>query len=441
MFVGKEEYMKLSEFWVSIKVRKSDGLFYDLEGYECSNFGKVRKLQSDGTYKEIYSREITSDDKDGYRKVNIVAKYSGRVLSLRLDDIVMSSIFPQFYKPVYKVYHVDNDINNCSIYNLYLGRPSDGKKPKESVALPYGLPYEPDDDDIITTASNYSDAADFEEEFHDLFCWACCKDLMRKIKYRQVSVEADDIDNDNEIESGFEPVVEDELDEFEDGSEHELERECRPRPNTSEIDKMLAIMNGTSSTPTRPNPDLNGDLMGPTRPNSDPNGNPMGPEEEPVENEPVTSDSNPDPNGDLMDPTTDPNPDQLGTDPELDLLDHTSVEIDPKHDGVKFELKITAHDAESLWKALGDLVVSIRDGQLPDRRSSSIHKDDSGCRYRFDGEKLIVNVVPSTLTNEEMIDIASHYSSRKVFRRLQYTLYTYCVRRGIASKLKFKDEL
>ena len=101
----------------------------------------------------------------------------------------------------------------------------------------------------------------------------------------------------------------------------------------------------------------------------------------------------------------------------------------------------TAHDAESLWKALGDLVVSIRDGQLPDRRSSNICRDDSGCRYRFDGEKLIVNVVPSTLTDEEMIDIASHYSSRKVFRRQQYTLYTYCVRRGIASKLKFKDEL
>ena len=477
MFVGKEEYMKLSEFWVSIKVRKSDGSFYDLEDYECSNFGKVRKLQSDGTYKEIYSREITADDNDGYRKVNIVAKYSGRVLSLRLDDIIMSSIFPQFYKPVYKVYHVDNDINNCSIYNLYLGRPSDGKKPKESVELPYDLPFEPSDEDILETAANYIDAADFENNFYELFCWANCKDLMRKIKYRQVSVEPDDMDKDDEIESGFEPVVEDEpMDQDEeqienkkrdfvgngfvkccadfkdfkegetywleylgndeynvrsdnllgktynitpyqlytifkklDGPDQELERECRPRPNTSEIDKMIARMELTS----------NQNDMGQ-------DGLDMGTEEEQIENEPVNDDQN------MVE--------EHHEDP-LDLLDHTSVEIDSKQNGVKFELKITAHDAESLWKALGDLVVSIRDGQLPDRRSSNIHRDDSGCRYRFDGEKLIVNVVPSTLTNEEMIDIASHYSSRKVFRRQQYTLYTYCVRRGIASKLKFKDEL
>ena len=409
MFIEKETYKNMAEFWVSVKVRKTDGSFYDLEDYEISNFGNVRKLQGN-TYKEIYSREITSDDKDGYRKINIAAKYSGRVLTLRLDETVMASIFPQFYKSVYKVYHVDNDVNNCSIYNLYLGRPGEGRKPKESVALPYDLPFEPSDEDILETAANYIDAADFENNFYELFCWANCKDLMRQIKYRQVSVEADDIDKDDEIESGFEPVVEDELDEFEDGSEHELERECRPRPNTSEIDKMLAIMNSASSTPTRPNLDgPDPDMVGE---------HPDGPDLTPLGN---------------LDPTHE--------DPELDLLGHTSVEIDPKHDGVKFELKITAHDAESLWKALGDLVVSIRDGQLPDRRASNIRKDDSGCRYRFDGEKLIVNVVPSTLTDDEMIDIASHYSSRKVFRRQQYTLYTYCVRRGITSKLKFKDEL
>lgn len=419
MYIPKETYQNMAEFWVNVKVRKTDGSFYDLEDYEISNFGNVRKLQGN-TYKEIYSREITSDDKDGYRKINIAAKYSGRVLTLRLDETVMASIFPQFYKSVYKVYHVDNDVNNCSIYNLYLGRPSEGRKPKESVALPYDLPFEPSDEDILETATNYTDAADFENNFYELFCWANCKDLLRQIQYRQVSVEPDDMDKDEEIESGFEPVVEDARhDEFEDRSEHELERECRPRPNTSEIDKMLARMNGTSSTPI------------------------MDPDEEPVENEHVTYDQNMvgEHHEDPTRPDSIDQDDPMGTDPNLDLLDHTSVEIDPKHDGVKFELKITAHDAESLWKALGDLVVSIRDGQLPDRRSSNICRDDSGCRYRFDGEKLIVNVVPSTLTDEEMINIASHYSSRKVFRRLQYTLYTYCVRRGIVSKLKFKDEL
>lgn len=373
MYIPKETYKNMTEFWVNVKVRKTDGSFYDLEDYEISNFGNIRKLQGN-TYKEIYSRKATSDDNDGYRKINIVAKYSGRILTLRLDETVMASIFPQFYKPVYKVYHVDNDINNCSIYNLYLGRPSEGKKPKECVALPYDLPFEPSDEDILETASNYIDAADFENNFYELFCWANCKDLMRKIKYRQVSVEPDDVDKDDEIESGFEPVVED---------------------------------------------------------------RPIDIEDELVENELVTSDTDPDQNNDITD--TDPDPD--GLDHNLDLLDRTSVEIDSKQNGVKFELKITAHDAESLWKALGDLVMSIRDGQLPGRRSSNIHKDDSGCRYRFDGEKLIVNVVPSTLTDEEMIDIASHYSSRKVFRRQQYTMYTYCVRRGIVSKLKFKDEL
>lgn len=423
----------MAEFWVSVKVRKTDGSFYDLEDYEISNFARIRKLQSDGTYKEIYSREIEDSDKDGYRKINIAAKYSGRVLTLRLDETVMASIFPQFYKSVYKVYHVDNDINNCSIYNLYLGRPSDGRKPKESVELPYDLPYEPSDEDILETASNYIDAADFEKGFHDLFLWANCKDLLRKIKYRQVSVEPDDMDNDDEIESGFEPVVEESVGEScdEPDMDQELERECKPRPNTSEIDKMIARMELTSDQTSDQN-DMSQDVHD------------MGTEEEQIENEPVNGDpTDPDQNGDPTDPTQpdliDQDPDPI--DPNLDLLDHTSVEIDPKQNGVKFELKITAHDAESLWKALGSLVVSIRDGQLPDRRASNIHRDDSGCRYRFDGEKLIVNVVPSTLTNEEMIDIASHYSSRKVFRRQQYTMYTYCVRRGIVSKLKFKDEL
>ena len=418
MFIEKEKYENMAEFWANVKVRKTDGSFYDLEDYEISNFGNVRKLQN-GVYKDIYSREITVDDKDGYRKINIAAKYSGRVLTLRLDETVMASIFPQFYKPLYKVYHVDNDVNNCSIYNLYLGRPSEGRKPKECIELPYDLPYEPSDDDILETASNYSDAADFENGFHDLFCWACCKGLMSKIKYKQVSVEPDDIDADDEIESGFKSV--------------ELESTDVPDPDGPDQDG-----------PDQEGPDQEGpmDQDGPDQDGLMDQDGPMDPEEEQIENEPVndgpTDSTQPDPT--QPDPTyPDPDPDPM--DPNLDLLDHTSVEIDSKQNGVKFELKITAHDAETLLKALGDLTLSIRDGQIPNRRSSNIRRDDSGCRYRFDGSDLVLNVSPASLTDEEMIDIASHYDCRKTFRRNQYTMYTYCVRRGIVSKLKFKDEL
>lgn len=420
MFIEKEKYENMAEFWANVKVRKTDGSFYDLEDYEISNFGNVRKLQN-GVYKEIYSREITVDDKDGYRKINIAAKYSGRVLTLRLDDVVMSSIFPQFYKPLYKVYHVDNDVNNCSIYNLYLGRPSEGRKPKECVELPYDLPYEPSDDDILETASNYNDAADFESGFHDLFCWACCKGLMSKIKYKQVSVEPDDIDADDEIESGFKSVEMESTEEFDDEpgleSPHPNPESPHPNPESPQPNSNMGPIENESVTEVLSLTES--PLPNPESPQSDSD---MGP----VEKELVDDE---------------PDHDPIVPDPDLDLLDHTSIEIDTKQKGVKFELKITAHDAETLLKALGDLTLSIRDGQIPNRRSSNIRRDDSGCRYRFDGSNLILNVSPASLTDEEMINIASHYSSRKVFRRQQYTMYTYCVRRGIASKLKFKDEL